>query len=279
MKRSLLLTAAALFIVVLVVTGCAAAQSDDRDATARIEHVHGIATDPRGDDLLVATHNGIFTVTPDGSVSGPIGGHDFDAMGFTVAGDTLFASGHPGEQTPAELGAPNLGIIRSDDYGLTWSPIALNGTTDFHVLTATPDGTLYGIASSQIDLLSSTDNGKNWTTHAPVAAADLAATESGLYAAAEEGLLVSTDGGNTFTPVAEAPLLYALEARADGTLVGAGTGGALWAQDDNQAWQRLESLDGAVQALSTIDDRIILVDDRGIVDVTADDSTVLSPAR
>lgn len=279
MKRSFLLAAATIPVLTLVITGCTAAQSDEPDATPRIDHIHGIAEDPRGDDLLVATHNGIFTVTPDGNVSGPVGGHDFDAMGFTVTGDTLFASGHPGEQTPAELGSPNLGIIRSDDYGLNWSPIALNGTTDFHVLTASPDGTLYGIASSQIDLLSSTDNGTNWTTHAPLAAADLAATESGLYAATEEGLLVSTDGGDTFTPVPESPLLYTLVARTDGTLVGAGTDGVLWAQDQNGTWQQLGPLDGAVQALSTIDDRIILVDDRGIVDVTVDGFTVLSPAR
>ncbi|MBN8424375.1 hypothetical protein JF531_07555 [Microbacterium esteraromaticum] len=279
MKRSLLPTALALPIVALVVTGCAAAQSGEPDATAKIEHIHGIAEDPRGDDLLVATHNGIFTVTPEGNISGPIGSHDFDAMGFTVAGDTLFASGHPGERTPAELGSPNLGIIRSDDYGLNWSPIALNGTTDFHVLTAAPDGTLYGIASSGIDLLSSTDDGESWSTHAPIAAADLAATESGLYAATEEGLLVSTDGGDTFIPVADAPVLYALEPRTDGTLVGAGTDGFVWAQDKNGTWQQLEPLVGAVQALNTIDDRIILVDDRGVVEITADGSTILSPTR
>lgn len=279
MKRSLILAATALPVLALLATSCATAQEETADATARIDHIHGIAEDPRGDDLLVATHNGIFTVTPTGNVSGPIGGHDFDAMGFTAAGDTLFASGHPGAQTPAELGAPNLGIIRSDDYGNTWSPIALNGTTDFHVLTAAPDGTLYGIASSQVDLLSSTDDGNEWTTHAPIAAADLAATETGLYAAAEEGVLFSRDGGDTFTPVDGAPLLYALEARTNGTLVGAGTDGALWTQDENGTWHTLETLDGAVQALSTIDDRVILVDDRGIVEISADGTTVLSPAR
>ncbi|GAA2887415.1 F510_1955 family glycosylhydrolase [Microbacterium esteraromaticum] len=274
MKRPLL-TATALPALIIVITGCSAAQPNESAQTGRIEHVHGIAEDPRGDDLLVATHDGVFIVTLDGNVTGPVGGHDFDAMGFIVTGNTLFASGHPGQNTPAELGAPNLGIIRSDDHGLTWTPIALNGTTDFHVLTAAPDGTLYGVASSQVNVLSSTDDGKQWTTRAPIAAADLAATSSGLYAAAEQGLLVSTDGGDSFTPVPSAPLLYAIDARPDGRLVGAGTDGGLWAQEPSGTWQRLGSLQGAAQALSATEDRILLVDDRGIVAATDGGASVL----
>lgn len=229
--------------------------------------------------MLVATHSGVFTVAADGNATGPVGGHDFDAMGFTVTGMTLFASGHPGQKTPAELGAPNLGIIRSDDYGLAWKPVALNGTIDFHVLTAAPDGTLYGIASSKVNVLSSADDGKNWTTRAPVAASDLAATTSGLYATAEEGLLVSTDRGDSFTPVANAPLLYAIEARPDGTLVGAGTDGILWAQEQDGTWVHLDALEGAIQALSATNDRVLLVDDRGIVEVAADGAVVLRSAH
>ena len=279
MNRLLPLTT--LTALALVSTGCANTPTTEPDAaTPRIEHVHGIAEDPRGTDLLVATHNGIYAVTPDGEVSGPIGGHDFDAMGFTIAEDTLFASGHPGPKTAAELGAPNLGIIQSDDYGQTWSPVALNGSTDFHVLTAGPDGTLYGIASSDIELLISTDGGHEWTAGASIGATDLVATDNGIYAAAEEGLLRSDDHGMTFVPVEGAPLLYMLDARPDGVLVGVGTDGALWEQDADQTWQRLEAVDGAVQAFAAIgDERIVLVDDRGIVDIIADDTTVLSPAR
>lgn len=278
MKRSFLLATTTLTALAAIATGCTATPLGDPDSAPRIDHIHGIAADPRGDDLFVATHNGIFTLSPGGDLSGPIGGHNFDAMGFTVSEDALFASGHPGENTPAELGDPNLGIIRSDDYGNSWSPIALNGTTDFHVLTAGPDGVLYGIASSQVNLLTSDDEGNTWSEGAPLGAVDLAATDSGVYAAAEEGLLFSADGGNTFTPVDAAPVLYALEARTDGTLVGAGTDGVLWAENDSGAWQKLESLRGAVQALTAIDDRIILVDERGIIEISTDGTNILAPA-
>ncbi|MGB3373959.1 MAG: hypothetical protein WBA87_02310 [Microbacterium sp.] len=201
-------------------------------------------------------------------------------MGFTVADDALFASGHPGAQTSAELGAPNLGIIRSDDYGATWAPIALNGTADFHVLTADPDGTLYGFASTQVDLLVSTDEGRNWKPGASLSAADLAATEEGLYAATEDGLLISADQGASFIPVDGAPLLYSIDTAPDGTLAGVGTDGALGSQEPQRDWERVgSSLQGVAQAFSIVGAaRFVFVDDRGVVEVTSDLTTVLVPA-
>lgn len=276
MNRPLPLATFTAAVVTLTVTGCTAQPNETETVPPQIEHVHGIAADPRGTDLLVATHNGVFTITAAGEVAGPIGGNEFDAMGFTVVDDTLWASGHPGEQTSPELGTPNLGVIRSDDYGATWSPIALNGSTDFHVLTADPDGNLYGIASS--GLLVSTDGGRVWTTGAPLPAADLVATGNGLYAATETALMFSDDKGSTFAPVESAPLLYALDAQPNGTLAGVGTDGALWSQNAMGTWERLEALHGAAQAFSVIDtDRFALVDDRGIVEITPDKTTVVAP--
>ena len=52
--------------------------------------------------------------------------------------------------------------------------------------------------------------------------------DAGLFAATEAGLQVSTDDGEAFRPVENAPVLYAVEARADGTLAGVGTDGAIW---------------------------------------------------
>lgn len=281
MNRRTSLSALALTAAFLMLTGCTAPQLAATGSTPPvIEHIHGVVSDPRGAGYLVATHGGIFTLTPEGALGGPIGGHDFDAMGFTVHDDILFASGHPGTQTPPELGTPNLGIIRSDDFGESWSPIALTGTTDFHTLTAAPDGTLYGIASDGVDVLISANEGKTWSTGATLSAADLAATDAGIYAATEEGLLLSTDNASTFAPVPGAPLLYMLEADQDGTLAGVGTDGALWSQGEDAEWTRLEALEGAAQAFTALgDDRFILVDDRGIVEIEPGETTVLTPAR
>ena len=277
-RRLALAAAAALAATALVLTGCTAEASPDTSAPPVIEHVHGIAPDPRGDDLLLATHNGIFAVAESGDVSGPLGGYDFDAMGFTVAGDVPFASGTPGPETPAELGAGNLGIIRSDDGGETWVPMAFTGVEDFHVLTAGPDGTLYGVGSSGPELRISTDGGENWQTSTATGAVDLAVTDEGILAATEAGLQRSTDGGKTFAPVAEAPVLYSVAAREDGALVGAGVDGAIWSSAADGTWTRVGSAQGAVQALNTVGaERIVLVDDRGVVELTGDDARVLSP--
>lgn len=110
------LTLAGTSALALLLTSCAAPNIEAPSAQApTIEHVHGIAAAPTdGGDLYIATHNGIFVVSNDGTLAGPIGGHDFDAMGFTISGETFFASGHPGPSTPSELGAENLGIIRSE---------------------------------------------------------------------------------------------------------------------------------------------------------------------
>lgn len=265
----------------LVLTACTTADEPSPTPTSpKIEHVHGIAQDPRSDDLLIASHNGIFAVTQDGVVTGPLGGYDFDAMGFAVNDETLFVSGHPGLETPSELGSPNLGIIRSDDIGESWEPVTLTGAEDFHVLTPGPDGVLYGIGSSQPNIVVSTDDGATWSPRGIVAAADLAVTDAGLYAATEQGLQLSTDQGNSFVIVVDAPLLYMLAVTSDGALIGAGADGYLWSQLGDGSWEQTESLPGRVQALGvTRNNHPVLVDDRGIIEVTEQGSTVRSPAN
>ena len=112
--------------VALLLTGCSTtpAEPDAPASTAAgFGHVHGIV-DAGDGTVLLGTHTGLYTLGEDGTVTGPVGGIDLDAMGLTATGDTLYASGHPGPSTPAELGAPNLGIIRSLDAGASWEPVA-----------------------------------------------------------------------------------------------------------------------------------------------------------
>ncbi|MCT1394828.1 hypothetical protein M4D51_03730 [Microbacterium sp. p3-SID338] len=270
-------TAGALGGMLVLLTGCAAAEAPESGPPV-IEHVHAVAEAPTDDALLIATHNGVFTVDADGALAGPVGGHDFDAMGFTVAGRTLFASGHPGPSTSPDLGEGNLGIIRSDDGGQTWAPVAFTGVEDFHVLTAGPDGTLYGIGSSGPELLTSVDEGVTWSRGPQLEAVDLAVTDAGIHAATESGLLHSSDGRAGFEALAGAPVLYSVDARADGRLVGVDVEGVLWATDADGAWTTVGVAEGPVQALSAVGaERIVIVDERGVVDIAPDGETVLVP--
>ena len=229
--------------------------------------------------MLLGTHTGLYTLGEDGTVTGPVGGIDLDAMGLTATGDNLYASGHPGPSTPAELGAPNLGIIRSLDAGASWEPVAFTGEEDFHVLTVTGDGTLYGIGSSRPLLRTSSDGGQSWADGAELPAVDLAAATDGtLYAATQDGLQHSTDGGATFTPAPDAPVLYLVETDPTGGVVGVDTDGTL-RRLVGTGWENVGTTTGTVQALGvTGDGAIVLVDDRGVVWIRDTTATVLIPA-
>jgi len=241
-------------------------------------HVHGIV-DLGGSTVLLGTHIGLYTLTDTGDLSGPLGGADFDAMGLTADGDVLYASGHPGPNTPAELGEHNLGLIRSTDAGTTWEPVAFTGQEDFHVLTASGAGAIYGIGSSSSTVRTSPDGGATWIDGAELPAADLAVAADGiLYAATQQGVQESRDAGATFTAVPDAPLLYMLEADPGGGVAGVDTEGSLWRLIDG-SWTRLGTTTGTVQALgATADGAIVLLDDRGIVWIRGTESTTVLPA-
>lgn len=267
----------------LLLAGCTTAPAADaplaHETQVGFGHVHAVV-DLGDGTVLLGTHTGLYTLTETGALTGPADGADFDAMGLTGAGGILYASGHPGPDTPAELGAPNLGIIRSTDAGLSWEPVAFTGQEDFHVLTATADGILHGVGSSSITVRTSTDRGVTWSAGAELAPTDLAgAADGSLYATTQDGLQCSEDGGVTFTPVAGAPLLYLVETDPGGGLVGVDTDGTLWAFDGT-TWERVGTAAGTVQALGVSSDgAVVLVDDRGVVWVRGAEATVVLPTE
>ena len=76
------------------------------------------------------------------------------------------------------------------DGGQSWEPLAFTGEEDFHVLTAGPDGQVYGIGSSSPAVQISGDSGSTWTAGSEVTAADLAVTADGVIYAAGLALAV-----------------------------------------------------------------------------------------
>src|SRR3546814_223954 len=161
-----------------------------------------IAADPRDPDrLYLATHHGLFVVSPDGKAQQVSDSRD-DFMGFTphpTDPDLLYASGHP-------AGGGNLGFIVSRDGGKSWSKLAngAGGPVDFHqmdVSKADP-AVVYGAFG---DLQKSADGGRSWTVAGPapeglIALAASAKNVDRLYAATRGGLTLSTDGGRQWRP-------------------------------------------------------------------------------
>lgn len=258
-------------LLTLTLTGCAAPAPPTTGADhapATTPHVHAIVPAPDGEGFLLGTHEGIYTATAAGEIGTRVGGDDFDAMGLTVLGGDLIASGHPGRNTPTELGDTNLGIIRSLDGGETWDPVAFTGEKDFHALTAGPDNTLYGQDASSNVLMFSTDAGVTWTpTGGELLAFGLAvdATDR-VIAVTPDGPQVSTDRGATFSPLPDAPRLVLITASPDHQrLIGVDNDETIWTSTTGADWQNIGTVHGPPQAITITDDGLVLiVDDSGL---------------
>lgn len=265
--------------VTLVLAGCAAGPAGpaapgapDEGHAVAIDHVHELAVDPADGTLLAATHSGVLRLDVAGGTAtadGPLGGHDFDPMGFAVADGVWYASGHPGPASPPHFGSPHLGLISSVDAGSEWRNVSLTGEVDFHGLTATSDGTtVIGYDGSAVR--ASSDGGATWSTGAPLVVGDLLAVGDRVLVTTPDGLLVSDDDGVTFAAVPAAPPLVLLAADPDGVVVGVDTAGTVWTGDAGTdgvpgSWVRTGAVEEAPTALAVAAGRLYAADGRGLV--------------
>lgn len=172
-------------------------------------HVHAIAAGAQVSSLLIGAHDGIYRLEDDGGLD-RVSQPRYDFMALAAApGGVLYASGHPAR-------GGNLGLVRSDDGGRTWSKVSdgLDGPVDFHYLAVSPsDGrVLYGVFKG---LQRSADGGRSWERigEAPQNLFHLAVSSvdpDRLYAATRQGLLYSYDQGRSWWPAHpdQAPATY-----------------------------------------------------------------------
>ena len=211
--------------------------------------IGSLAVDPQDDTIFVGTDRGLFRVDADGGTPQRIAG-EFRAPGgsgpvssslivsFAGPGD-LFASGHPdasGSPLPA-----NLGLIRSRDGGVTWTPVSQFGVADFHGLQAAGP-TVVAFEPDRPLISVSADAGRTFAVRsAPSAAVDIAfdpdgpermalTTEEGLYTSTDEGKswrLRDTSGGEQLAWAASGEL-YRVD--GDGVVRVSDDGGERWEQ-------------------------------------------------
>lgn len=198
-QRSFALAAAGL----LLVTGCSAGSQDEPQAASvesSFQHVHGLNVDPETGQLLVATHNGLFTVEDDSVEQiGPV----MDLMGFAAGQEgRYYASGHPGP----DVDLPNpMGLIESNDGGKTWQQLSRQGESDFHAMTVSEEGIIGFDGALRISA-----DGQEWTeVPDQIKPANLAALPDSkvVLGTTEEGVQRSEDGGHTWTLPENAPVL------------------------------------------------------------------------
>jgi hypothetical protein len=218
-RQTLLIAGAAVAIVLVVVVafvfmrGNASADFEPVDSLYHefgSNHIHGIGYDHIEGRLRIGTHFGLFAYE-EGQLF-QVGDVRDDLMGYAQnphEPNEIYLSGHP-------QGGGNLGVKRSIDGGLTLELIFTgieDETVDFHSMSLSPadPNWLYGAFEGRI--YRTEDGGNNWTAFVaenlpqqglcwgvPCLAAGIDAPET-VYAGTQDGLMRSTDGGETWEMV------------------------------------------------------------------------------
>lgn len=222
------LTTAAL----VTVTACAMTPTPAADAL-RVGHIHDLAFNTDG-DLYIGTHTGVYRADAATDALTLVGDLSFDAMGLTVQQDTLYVSGHPDPTNLGPFTAPHIGLARFDSNA--WTPVSLEGTTDFHVLATTPadPGLILGAPADRPVLWQSTDAGQSWNDSiTPLVTRDVAIDTRDpnlITAITDDGVVVSENGGVSFMPLPDAPplVLIAADPGPEQGLIGVDATGQVW---------------------------------------------------
>lgn len=251
----LVLLAAAVVVVAAIGTLVSVRVTDDDSDSANpndaygVSHVHGLGINPADESLIVATHNGSFRIPAGSDAAERIGDSLQDTMGFTVVGpDHFLGSGHP-DLAGRRAGQPaQLGLIESTDGGASWTNLSLGGEVDFHGLAYAHEST-YGWDSGTGRLMVST-NRTDWETRSTLDMYGFAvdpADADHVIAAGPDGILDSTDGGRTWSPVG-GPTPVALSWSQATGLWGVDANGTVY-HHDSSSWTRSGEMPGEPQAL------------------------------
>jgi photosystem II stability/assembly factor-like uncharacterized protein len=249
-KRSNLPLAAVLVGAALLTGACSQGTSTTAPLVEDpgLGHIHGLGIDPADESLYVATHFGLFHVESDGAPS-RVADRYQDTMAFTVVGPGHFlGSGHPDlrENLP-----PHLGLIESTDAGETWTPVALHGEADFHILESTGDA-LYAYDATSERLLRSDDRlSFDEVFHGPLISVAATGANVPLIATDGNGQLVSINAKSGETRELGGPSMMYLDTTPDGTLAGIGPDGVVRVSTDTgRTWREVGSIDGQPAAFT-----------------------------
>lgn len=192
--------------------------------TVQFRDIHGLGFSSDGKQLIVPAHDGfrIFVgrhwLTPHLPVN--------DYMGYSAVDDGFYSSGHPG---PGSNLVNPLGLIRSTDEGQTFTTLDFKGESDFHLMSVGyHNHAIYVLNPSPNSRLSaglyySLNEGQNWKQSRGEGISgsvlQIAAhpVEIQIVAvAAEGGVYLSNDYGNTFTRIMDDGQIRALAFAPDG---------------------------------------------------------------
>ena len=218
-------------------------------------HIHNLMLTPN--ELLIGTHLGLWSQV-NGEAAKRIGTSQFDVMGLAMVNGAMVASGHPG---PGEGNVNNLGFRTSMNGGIAWEDTSLFGKIDFHRLVSSGQ-TVMGISAGDGVMMRSEDTGKTWANLPNPGLYDLAIDPTNsrmVIGTTQRGLLLSINGGKSFTAIPNTPIL-ALLSWDKARLIGVTPVGQVYQSlDMGTNWKRLGSVTGEPMALTVKGNQIALL--------------------
>jgi hypothetical protein len=218
--------------------------------------IGSLTVDPGDGTLIAGTGLGLYRLEAgakrarpfDGELTTPSGSGAISpnlVLRFTGPGE-LIASGHP--KDPGSGLPENLGLIRSDDGGATWTSVSLLGEEDLHALDVRGD-VVAGQPVEAASVLVSTDGGKSFEERTPPAApldVDLDPKSPRRIAiTTADGLFVSKDGGGSWRQRDVLTTETHLAWSETGPLYRVDAGGVVQASEDGgESWEQAGNAGG-----------------------------------
>ncbi|MFD2673280.1 F510_1955 family glycosylhydrolase [Marinicrinis sediminis] len=215
-----------LLILIVVISAILTFYPDKKESMV-IQHYHGMSYAPDGDQLIVATHDGIRMYRDEDWFVGQGDRHDY--MGFSGVNNGFYSSGHPAVDSTLE---DPIGIVKGSYDNGELERITLYGEMDFHIMDAGYEShTIYVMnpfpnqQMNQSGLMYSLDQGQTWVASnlsgltSDVQSLTVHPTDERIVAVAtREGLYISSNYGNDFSPLLKEQVT-AIEFASNGTLL------------------------------------------------------------
>ena len=219
-----------------------------------VTHIHSIKV--IGKKILIGTHEGLFVYKGPNNMK-PIGKERFDIMGLAISGRTMYASGHPGKCS--KLPEP-VGLLRSDDGGITWKKVSLQGQVDFHFLEA-QGREIYGVDAQTNMLMYSSNSGKVWRKVEPNQFSDIAISSQKLgdsFGIQDKKLMKSS---GVFTDLSLIRTAFPIsEIELVGRTLYASSGKSIFkSSSQGKSWKKIYTFDIEVSGLSSSNDLLVAV--------------------
>lgn len=216
----------------LLLFAAACGESEDPAASVPEEkvtfsHIHGVGFTADGENALIPAHDGLRKLE-NGSWTVPEGdAHDY--MGFTMIDSGFYSSGHPSLQTDYEN---PLGLVKSINEGGSIEMLGMEGEVDFHIMDAgyeshiiyamnpEPHGTMPETGLYRSEDETSWEQKQMEGLDGEILSLSAHPTDVDQAAVGTiDGVYLSEDQGDTFSPVSTAAPVPALTFLANGDLL------------------------------------------------------------